>query len=131
VPGWKAFTPILAPLSNASPEGEGIKKKTNRAKKKNRTFPDLFFRDDSFTGSSGNSIELPILPVLYAIRMPCPETRFLLIYGCITRRIYLGFLGLLQGWEKISSKWENSDYSWAFQKTHHGPGGWWSVGRSL
>jgi len=71
VPGWRAFTPIPALLSKASPEGEGIKKKMNRAKKNNRTFQYLFFRDEIFKLSSDNSIELPILLVLYAIGMPC------------------------------------------------------------
>lgn len=90
MPGWNAFTPILVPLSNASPEGEGIKKKMNRAKKKNRMIPNLFFSDEIFKFSPGNSIELPILPVLYAIRMPWFLTWYLLVNCCISRRIIFG-----------------------------------------
>lgn len=36
VAGWKAFAPILAPLSSASPEGDAIKKITVKRRKKIR-----------------------------------------------------------------------------------------------
>jgi hypothetical protein len=63
VPGWKAFAPILAPLSRASPEGEGIMKKMNKKKKKNRAIPGLFFGYEIFIVSSGNSIISPDLSI--------------------------------------------------------------------
>ncbi len=61
MPGWKAFAPILAPVSRDPPEGDGIKKKLNNRKKKNRAIPDVFFGYEIFMVSSGNSIILPDL----------------------------------------------------------------------
>ncbi|TFH33588.1 MAG: hypothetical protein E4G97_00070 [Deltaproteobacteria bacterium] len=68
--GRKAFTPIIAPLSNASPEREGIKKKMNRREKKNRAIPGLRFGYEIFMLSSGEINNIAILCNNYAIRMP-------------------------------------------------------------
>lgn len=57
VPGWKAFAPIIAPLSRDPPEGDDIKKKMTDRKKKNRAIPGVFFGYEFFMASSGNSIK--------------------------------------------------------------------------
>jgi hypothetical protein len=57
VPGWKAFAPITAPLSRASHEGEGVMKKINKRKKKNRTILCVFIGFEVFIAFSGNSIK--------------------------------------------------------------------------
>jgi hypothetical protein len=43
VPGWKAFATNPAPNSRDPPVGDGIKKKINNRKKKNRAVPGVFF----------------------------------------------------------------------------------------
>jgi len=55
VAGWKAFAPIIAPVPNASPEKEGIRKNMNRKEMKNRVILVLPFTFEIFMVSSGNS----------------------------------------------------------------------------
>jgi hypothetical protein len=59
VAGRKAFSSIFAPLSRASPEVEGIKKRINKRRKESRTIQLLFFAFDVFIAFSGNPIISP------------------------------------------------------------------------
>jgi hypothetical protein len=52
VAGWKAFAPILAPLSSATPEGEGIKKIMVKRRKKNLEILCVLFGLEVFMVSS-------------------------------------------------------------------------------
>lgn len=59
VAGWKAFAPILAPLSRASPEVEGILKRINKRRKESRAIQCLFIAFEVFIAFSGNPIISP------------------------------------------------------------------------
>ena len=55
MPGWKVFAPIIATPCRAPPEREGIMKKMNKRKKKNRAIPGVFFGYEIFMVTFRNS----------------------------------------------------------------------------
>ena len=59
VAGWKAFSPILAPLSRASPDVEGTMERINKRRKESRAIQRLFIAFEVFIVSSGNPIISP------------------------------------------------------------------------